>query len=781
MACTATRPGPFNDFIKAAPSSSPIPLSPSEKKIKWTDAKPFEYIFADTWGPCKPPGYDEAIFIHGCKCPNNKKAVAFSSSTKGGQHLHLQEVLDEVHAQGHRPRNITFRTDNAHEFASDEMKLLFGKYAIKHRPGPPYMHEFQSQIEVLWRDMAKVMTTIMKTYGAPLVVWPLAALHAVNTIMNAIEMDTPHYRYTDEHYDYTKLRPFWSECYVWQDLAQRAKDGEIIEASAKLIDKAKKYRYVGALPNGNYLCFDTAKAKLNKLSKPTFLPDYDTVARNLANTDRALVDYSHDTPFTRRLYLVRKPANLEHPTILDIAASNHGTETHAYVQVKCQHDHPPIWTSLKHYLAMREVHYTELQRFLRHRHKHGGTNAFYPCFAQCSAKPIDRAKFHPAVVVSVDTDLDVKQRFQVFFNTNSKHNTAFCDTDSIVLDSTVKAMLLATRDADSQPSDFPEDIYMNEPGDVQAAQALIGPNKNHWLKSLNLEMAGVTAPGRAELVREFPKNVKVLPTKLVCKIKKNTAGTIDKFKMRCASRGDLDKTYYNEFDVFALTGAGLATFRLLMSLCILHGLMPYHYDVFQAFLQAPIPPDEQYYIRFPKQYINPEGFVGAKMLYALYGHRTSGKLWSETAHKFIVENFLDLKQSVYDECLYVGEVNNEIMMILIYVDDFVVACATELTRANFHDKLMSTFTSTYSGILNQFLQLKIEVETTTDSKGNTVPTKIDISNERSIMHLAEKFQIDTTKQPPRSPMTEGLNVATPLLETAQQTVGTREPTEQTDH
>eukprot|EP00854_Cymbomonas_tetramitiformis_P015771 gene15771-biopygen16264 len=35
-------------------------------------------------------------------------------------------------------------------------------------PRPPYMHEFQAQIEVLWRDMVKIMSTIMKTYGAPL-------------------------------------------------------------------------------------------------------------------------------------------------------------------------------------------------------------------------------------------------------------------------------------------------------------------------------------------------------------------------------------------------------------------------------------------------------------------------------------------------------------------------------------------------------------------------------------------------------------------------------------
>ncbi|KAK3241156.1 hypothetical protein CYMTET_49045 [Cymbomonas tetramitiformis] len=93
------------------------------------------------------------------------------------------------------------------------------------------MHEIQAQIEVLWRDMQKIMNSIMRTYDAPLSAWPLATLHTVNTIMNAmpnsqIGMDTPHlYRYTQKHFDYTELRPFWSECHVWQDPAQRAVAG----------------------------------------------------------------------------------------------------------------------------------------------------------------------------------------------------------------------------------------------------------------------------------------------------------------------------------------------------------------------------------------------------------------------------------------------------------------------------------------------------------------------------------------------------------------------------
>ncbi|KAK3235232.1 hypothetical protein CYMTET_54558 [Cymbomonas tetramitiformis] len=378
----------------------------------------------------------------------------------------------------------------------------------------------------------------------------------------------------------------------------------------------------------------------------------------------------------------------------------------------------------------------------------------------CSAKPADRQKYHPAVIVSVDHKPQVQHRYQVYFDSADSHSTQYADTDAVIISPDQKAMLLALRDADSDPADFPSDAFMDEPDPATYRQARLSPNWRQWHKAIQSEIDGILQPDRADPVTAFPPGSTVLPSKFVFKLKKLTDGSLDKFKARCTTRGDMDRTFYEEAETFAPTPQ-LTTFRLLLALCLTHRLMPYHYDVSRAFLQALIPEDERYYVRFPKGYVHPLGYVGAYMKKALYGHRTSGRLWSETAHRFMTDRYPTLSRSTYDECLYIGWIDGQLFIVLIYVDDFIVACADERSRARFHTDIMSTFQATYSGVLNQFLQLKVDVQTETLPTGESYPTKIELSHERSITNLCAKFSIDTDKQPPRSPMTEGLSLPIP--------------------
>ncbi|KAK3280455.1 hypothetical protein CYMTET_11706 [Cymbomonas tetramitiformis] len=134
LECNTKRPGPFDVYNRPyIRLPSPVP-----KPIKWSDAEPFQHIFADIWGPCHPPGHDESVYISAYKCPRTKKAFGFATSSKGGQHFHFQFVLDDIKARGFSPQTITFHTDNATEYSSTEMTSLLRQYGIRHEQGPPY-------------------------------------------------------------------------------------------------------------------------------------------------------------------------------------------------------------------------------------------------------------------------------------------------------------------------------------------------------------------------------------------------------------------------------------------------------------------------------------------------------------------------------------------------------------------------------------------------------------------------------------------------------------------
>eukprot|EP00854_Cymbomonas_tetramitiformis_P009085 gene9085-biopygen9258 len=138
-------------------------------------------------------------------------------------------------------------------------------------------------------------------------------------------------------------------------------------------------------------------------------------------------------------------------------------------------------------------------------------------------------------------------------------------------------MLLAIRDSDTEPPEFPsDDVFVHEADPTTLRQADISPNRAHqWCTARQSEIDGILEPDRSTPVTSFPPDamVRLQPTKLVFKLKKLPGGTIDKFKVRLTSRGDMDRKYYDEHETFAPTPQ-LSTFRLLMALCCLHRLMP---------------------------------------------------------------------------------------------------------------------------------------------------------------------------------------------------------------
>ena len=73
-----------------------------------------------------------------------------------------------------------------------------------------------------------------------------------------------------------------------------------------------------------------------------------------------------------------------------------------------------------------------------------------------------------------------------------------------------------------------------------AAEALESPQRKEWIAAINKELQSLRDKDVYE-VRKTPPNRKLIPTKLVLKIKLNSDGTIDKYKCRCVALGFLQR------------------------------------------------------------------------------------------------------------------------------------------------------------------------------------------------------------------------------------------------
>jgi hypothetical protein len=95
------------------------------------------------------------------------------------------------------------------------------------------------------------------------------------------------------------------------------------------------------------------------------------------------------------------------------------------------------------------------------------------------------------------------------------------------------------------------------------------------------------------------------------------------------------------------------------------------FDVQNAYLQSAC--QDEIYIRPPQG--QPQEMNGKKYVYrllkSLYGATRSGKFWTDEIHSTLIS--LGFKQSEHDRCLYYLHTPHSIILILLYVDDILVA------------------------------------------------------------------------------------------------------------
>ena len=101
--------------------------------------------------------------------------------------------------------------------------------------------------------------------------------------------------------------------------------------------------------------------------------------------------------------------------------------------------------------------------------------------------------------------------------------------------------------------------------------------------------------------------------------------------------------------------------------------MMHQMDVKMAFLNGNL--EEDIYMDQPQGFI--QGNMVCKLKKSLYGLKQSPRAWYECIHAFFVKE--GLVRSHADHSLYVVQSSTPIVIVIIYVDDFIIL-ASDMTK-----------------------------------------------------------------------------------------------------
>ena len=224
-------------------------------------------------------------------------------------------------------------------------------------------------------------------------------------------------------------------------------------------------------------------------------------------------------------------------------------------------------------------------------------------------------------------------------------------------------------------------------------QAIESPKASKWQEAMNTEMNALKDNDTFELV-PGPKDRQIVGAKWVYTIKTDQ-NEKETYKARFVAKNHLQIPDIDYQETFAPI-ARMSKIRTLLQHAVQNDLIVYQMDVKTAYLNAPI--DREIYVE------QPEGFrksgnsgetLVCKLKRSLYGLKQSGRNWSNLLHDYLANE--KFTQSLADPCLYVRTTNSGCVIIIVWVDDIIIAATDSDLMTEVKESLRKRFKMKHLG------------------------------------------------------------------------------------
>ncbi|KAI5353156.1 hypothetical protein L3X38_006049 [Prunus dulcis] len=208
-----------------------------------------------------------------------------------------------------------------------------------------------------------------------------------------------------------------------------------------------------------------------------------------------------------------------------------------------------------------------------------------------------------------------------------------------------------------------------------------------WIQAMNDKIEALHAQGTWELVPK-PVHKNIVGCRWVSRIKKNSYGTLARYKARLVAQGFSQAPGLDFSETFSPV-VRHTTVRLILSIAAMNRWSLRQLDVKNAFLHGDL--KEEVYMHQPQGFEDPKHFsYVCKLRKSLYGLKQAPRAWNA---KFT---------------------GSDIVILLLYVDDIILTGSKVALVQEVVDELSSAFDMKDMGKLKYFLGLQISYNTAGD-------------------------------------------------------------------
>ena len=255
-----------------------------------------------------------------------------------------------------------------------------------------------------------------------------------------------------------------------------------------------------------------------------------------------------------------------------------------------------------------------------------------------------------------------------------------------------------------------------------------------WQEAIKVELATLKAAGTWTVVKR-PENTNVVDSKWVFRIKKNSAGEIEKYKARLVARGFTQIHGVDYYETFAPV-AKLASVRTILAIAARNNWEVDVFDFHGAYLNGELEDGEDVYMEQPPEYetADRDAFV-LKLKKALYGLKQGGRKWYDTLCRTLAK--LGLRRAEADYGVFYVHIGEDIILLAIHVDDCVLTGNKVALLTEFKEKIGTIYQLTDLGPISWLLGIKV----TRDRESRT----LHLSQTSYIESIVRRFNFDDLK------------------------------------